>query len=687
MLALCFAPTLPMVLVSIALLYQNPDFQDMTLATLGTVVTLFLGFLLHRRIRTTLLLPISDLAQEITAVQPGLPLSNRAPLLEQVIISLEQRLISLEGDRLAIANKLAETERHLRETSEKFSTTLAHIELERSRDGSAHEAERNVQTHLAASTAPLLSRIVTLVNLLTTEQGFDEEVIAELTSAAATLNFVTREISGFDYSAEPEAGFDLRQLVDEAVTIASMAGIEYIPVYTGPGNYYVVGRTRLLKALTLNFLLARGEPARPAAFTVEHLPSGQVRLRVEGEGSGRSHMRLTQLLGATGAHLDDDILSVMLRDDRRTRTPAFSLRANIVTDDDATRAALEARLATMGITTTIEASSADLCLTTLPEPGDIANLRDQLPEDALLLLLANRTPMPIRNTVQLENPILHGELEGHLRALAEALGQALPRVLLVDDDASHLRLLTHQLDNFNVEIETADTGAMALALASRHNFALAIVDLQLPDGSGADFGLRLRSGNGEAIPTVILTAQIDSQQAARIRQRGIRDVLTKPVSNASLVRILTGLETTGPVEIAGSPRPRAAGKGSGHVIFDAALSLQIANGSRQVAAELLHTLVQDIEPELAAINRLHSAGEAASMIQQVHRLHGAVGYCGLPRLKTAIARLETLAREGNAEHIKMALSVVNVEVKAFLTWFDPQVDYFEDERGSRRNAD
>ena len=78
-------------------------------------------------------------------------------------------------------------------------------------------------------------------------------------------------------------------------------------------------------------------------------------------------------------------------------------------------------------------------------------------------------------------------------------------VLVVDDDSGFLRLASTVLNRAGLRVvATADTAAAALSAAARHRPEAMLVDVDLPDRSGADLGRDLAALPWA--PRVVLTS-------------------------------------------------------------------------------------------------------------------------------------------------------------------------------------
>ena len=107
------------------------------------------------------------------------------------------------------------------------------------------------------------------------------------------------------------------------------------------------------------------------------------------------------------------------------------------------------------------------------------------------------------------------------------------RILLIEDDQALGRGPALALAGEGREIRVAATLAQGWAALGEGEYALVLLDLNLPDGNGLDFLTALRRTSG--VPVLILTANdLESDQVAGL-ELGADDYVTKPFSLAVLL--------------------------------------------------------------------------------------------------------------------------------------------------------
>jgi len=118
------------------------------------------------------------------------------------------------------------------------------------------------------------------------------------------------------------------------------------------------------------------------------------------------------------------------------------------------------------------------------------------------------------------------------------------RLLVVDDEATILELLSGSLRLAGFEVMTASSGAEAVRAAASGRPDLVLLDVMMPDGDGFEALRRIRSGGGE-VPVIFLTARDKVPDRVAGFAVGADDYVTKPFSLDELLgRIRAVLKRT-----------------------------------------------------------------------------------------------------------------------------------------------
>ncbi|MDX3775579.1 sigma 54-interacting transcriptional regulator [Chromatiaceae bacterium AAb-1] len=112
-----------------------------------------------------------------------------------------------------------------------------------------------------------------------------------------------------------------------------------------------------------------------------------------------------------------------------------------------------------------------------------------------------------------------------------------PRLLLVDDDPSLLRLLTLRLEGEGYQVLNADSAESALTLLGKQSVDVVLSDLRMPGLDGMSLFDEIAK-RYQGLPVVLMTAHGSIPEAVAATQRGVFGFLTKPLNNAELRDIL-----------------------------------------------------------------------------------------------------------------------------------------------------
>lgn len=124
----------------------------------------------------------------------------------------------------------------------------------------------------------------------------------------------------------------------------------------------------------------------------------------------------------------------------------------------------------------------------------------------------------------------HGT-ERELTALLAGLNGQSKTLLYIEDNVSNLTLIEHLLSEYPpIKLISAMQGSLGLELAVRHQPDLILLDVHLPDLSGAEVLARLKANpRTSAIPVVVLSADATKSQIDRLLAAGANEYLTKPL--------------------------------------------------------------------------------------------------------------------------------------------------------------
>jgi PAS domain S-box-containing protein len=112
----------------------------------------------------------------------------------------------------------------------------------------------------------------------------------------------------------------------------------------------------------------------------------------------------------------------------------------------------------------------------------------------------------------------------------KVLHPEVPRILLAEDNAMNIEIMTDYLHAQGYEVIVAKNGIEAIALTASHQPQLILMDIQMPRMDGLEATRQIRQNSRFAqLPIIALTALAMPGDADRCRAAGANDYLAKPV--------------------------------------------------------------------------------------------------------------------------------------------------------------
>ncbi|MEO6098082.1 MAG: ATP-binding protein [Fibrobacteria bacterium] len=113
------------------------------------------------------------------------------------------------------------------------------------------------------------------------------------------------------------------------------------------------------------------------------------------------------------------------------------------------------------------------------------------------------------------------------------------RVLIVEDMPINKIVLEGMLAFYGVKVDSASNGVEALVACSLQNYDLVLMDNHMPVMDGIECTRRLRQEHGQRVKAIVaVTADVMADSRERCLAAGMDDVLTKPIVDEELERVL-----------------------------------------------------------------------------------------------------------------------------------------------------
>lgn len=239
--------------------------------------------------------------------------------------------------------------------------------------------------------------------------------------------------------------------------------------------------------------------------------------------------------------------------------------------------------------------------------------------------------------------------------LIESLDQL--RVLIVDDNATNRKILSHQLSAWGMVHVEAESGTQALeilqsAAADGVSYDLAILDLLMPGMDGFTLAQAIKSDPPTSnMPLVLLTSAGERGDGAVAWAAGISAYLTKPVRQSQLFDCLTTVISA----VGGAAPPTRSSNGSPQNL----ITVHSLQEAKRMSTKLILLAEDNIVNQKVALRQLQKLGYRADAVANGREALEALSRipydlvlmdCQMPEMDGYEATTEIRRREGTAKH-------------------------------------
>lgn len=221
--------------------------------------------------------------------------------------------------------------------------------------------------------------------------------------------------------------------------------------------------------------------------------------------------------------------------------------------------------------------------------------------------------------------------------------QSASDILLIDDDAGFLQVLSRILDRYpGQRFATSSQDGLRLALDAAPD--LILLDVEMPGQSGLEFCGHLKSHAQLAqVPVIFVTSHGEITVAADVFRNGGSDFVTKPVDQGKLLAAVEQFLTRRP----SSPVDRInIGLWPTIEGIDSGIIREQIGDDARLFMVLLRKLIDDFA-DVAMMSASISAGTIESFRTRMHRLKGAAGTLGATHLFELAGLAEMSAHGGD----------------------------------------
>jgi signal transduction histidine kinase/DNA-binding response OmpR family regulator len=243
-------------------------------------------------------------------------------------------------------------------------------------------------------------------------------------------------------------------------------------------------------------------------------------------------------------------------------------------------------------------------------------------------------------------------------------------VLVVDDNEINQLVAMEMVENLGLEVEIVGGGREAVSTVASGDYALVLMDCQMPDVDGyqATREIRELADGGRRVPIVACTAHALEEEREKVLACGMDDYIVKPIEPEVLHRTLAKWLPTGRTsathrspevesgEPAGAHNDNASSFGAEAKsastarretarakLLEEPVELPVLRDVPSRSSRVTDLFLRTLPEQLDDLAKAAAEGRMALVRDQAHKMKGSVGSIGAVRMAEVCERLQLCA--------------------------------------------
>lgn len=225
------------------------------------------------------------------------------------------------------------------------------------------------------------------------------------------------------------------------------------------------------------------------------------------------------------------------------------------------------------------------------------------------------------------------------------LGKNKIHVLAAEDNAGNRTILEKILNTWNVTVDFAPDGLVAIEKIKNKEYNIVLMDIQMPEVDGYTAAKTIRKMSGsyfQNIPILALSAFTSADVQLKVSECGMNDYLSKPIKTEDLHRSL--VKYAGRIDESISTNKKDESNSDLAKTFP--YIYQITDGNQEKVIDILETIIKTVPHELDKIRELNQIGKYEELAEKIHKIKPNLESLELIALVEMADKLEEAALEG-----------------------------------------
>ncbi|WP_338225312.1 PAS domain S-box protein [Algoriphagus confluentis] len=230
------------------------------------------------------------------------------------------------------------------------------------------------------------------------------------------------------------------------------------------------------------------------------------------------------------------------------------------------------------------------------------------------------------------------------------------RILIVDDNEFNRLVATTVLDQFEMELTTANHGQEAVGICREKDFDLILMDIQMPIMDGVKATQIIREELKKTVPIIALTAFAMKGDEEKYTKKGMDGFLAKPFQEKDILRVLGSIFDLDAKE---SVKPKIDTKPK-EKLYSLDELEAIAKGNEDFVSKMLELFQTNAKEGMEQLKVSFENGDFTQVKRIAHRIKPSIKMMRISEISEEVSELEKEI-EGQKDSPRMKFIIMHME--------------------------
>lgn len=258
------------------------------------------------------------------------------------------------------------------------------------------------------------------------------------------------------------------------------------------------------------------------------------------------------------------------------------------------------------------------------------------------------------------------------------------KILVVEDNKMNQFYLKQLLSSWDIKIDTADDGQIAIDLLKEKNYDLILMDLHMPVMDGAEATKYIRTNPKEIkqneIPIVMCSADVFPKSRIMSEEAGANFYLTKPISEEAIKEILLRLKSDNISNISIDDIKKNDTKDDDHddsPFLDLTSLKETFSNDIEFIKSILQIFIDDTPKDYNQLKILIGKGDYQKASKLAHKVKSSFRTLGMTKPTNLLQKIES--NPDNNGNLEILSELNQIYLKAMNEVHDKLISYEETE--------